>query len=105
MEIIDLCPRRSCWLENCISGSEIATLALCKIYSEEGLLKNLSQVSKKEESWEDNSILSFEIAVGDSWEEAAFLSVDWLLGDSVKSPLNKQPMLNVSVDLDICLEH
>ena len=88
MEIIDLCPRRSCWLENCISGSENGTLALCKIYSEE-----------------DNSILSFEIAVGDSWEEAAFLSVDWLLGGSVKSPLNKQPMLNVSVDLDICLEH
>ena len=85
MEIIDLCPRRSCWLENCISGSEYGTLALILIYSEEGL--------------------SSESAVGDSWKEAAFLSVDWLLGGSVKSPLNKQPMLNVSVDLDICLEH
>ena len=28
MEIIDLCPRRPCWLENCISGSEYGTTTM-----------------------------------------------------------------------------
>ena len=69
MEIIDLCPRRSCWLENCISGSEYGTLALCKIYSEE-----------------ENSILSSESAVGDSWKEAAFLSCGLITGRLCEVP-------------------